>query len=157
MQVLDRSDVQPACRLRGDQHLGIAGDLTCGADLLLVPSRQRGRPGRRSAAADVELLDQAPRELDEPSREDPAEAGDRRAVVVVELGVLGDRELEDEATALPILRDVPEARVQHAARGRPLDLPAGDRDAAALTLAEARERLDQLTLAVAVDARDADD
>ena len=75
----------------------------------------------------------------------------------MELHVLGDRELEHEPAPLSVLRDVPEARVEHRrALGRSTS-PAGDDDAPTLPLAQARERLDQLALAVAVDACDADD
>ena len=67
VEVLDRPDVEAARRLRGDQHLRIAGDLSRHDDLLLVAAgepagaasaaRRRGRRTRRSAL---------PRALDEP-------------------------------------------------------------------------------------------
>src|SRR5207247_9680313 len=118
--------------------------------------RQAARARQRTAAAHVELLDQPPRELDEPAREEPAETRDRSARVVVEAAVLRDRELEDEAAALAVLRDVPEARVEHLARAGVRDVAAGDRDPPPARLAQPRERVDQLALPVAVDARDTD-
>ena len=70
--------------------------------------------------------------------------------------VLGDRELEHEAAPLPVLGDVAEAGVEHP---RTL-VPLTSRPAtltAPLCAPQARDRVDQLGLAVAVDARDADD
>ena len=73
--------------------------------------------------------------------------------------VLGDRELEHEAAALAVLRDVPDAGVEHLARRR----VRGRRPCPATLIvpsasgAEPGERVDQLGLAVAVDAGDADD
>ena len=75
----------------------------------------------------------------------------------MERHVLGQRELEHEAAALAILRDVADARVEDPVRARVREISACDRKAAALDLSQARERLDQLRLAVAVDAGYADD
>ena len=55
---LDRADVEPARRLRGDQHARVAVDLAREHDLLLVAAREAARPRVRPAAADVVGLDQ---------------------------------------------------------------------------------------------------
>ena len=81
----------------------------------------------------------------------------RRLRVVVERDVLRDRELEHEAATLPVLGDVTDAHVEHVSRVRVVHGAAVDRDGAALGLAQPGDRLDQLRLAVPVDAGDADD
>ena len=117
------------------------------------PPAARERP----AAADVELADEPAGALDEPRGKEPAPLRVRRLRVVVQRDVLGDRELEHEPAPLAVLRDVPDARVEHLARARVAQLTAGDLIAPALGLHQAGDRVDQLRLAVAVDAGDADD
>ena len=130
MDVLDRADVEPARRLRRDQDDRVARDLARDDDLLLVAAGERPREGERAAAADVELLDQAHRPLHEPRGVEPAVLRVRRPVVVVQREVLGEVELEHEPAALPVLRDVPDPRVDHHARREvALELAAADRDA----------------------------
>ena len=116
VHVLDRTDVQPARRLRRDQHDRIARDLARDDDLLLVAAGEGARERERPAAADVELLDQTGRPLDEPGREEPAALRVGRLVVVVQRDVLGEVELEHESAPLAVLRDVPDAGVEHRAR-----------------------------------------
>src|SRR5581483_1084139 len=127
---LDRADVEAARRLRGDQHLRVAIDLAREDHLLLVAARERAGARQRTAAADVELADQPPRPLDEPTWEEPAPPGCRRLVEVVQLDVLRDRELEHEPAQLPVLRDVAEAGVERDARAAVRHVAAGDPDAA---------------------------
>ena len=78
--------------------------------------------------------------------------------VLVEPDVLGEREVEDEPSPLPVFGDVPDALVEALARveSRVTSSPAM-RTTPALGLRQARERVDQLGLTVAVDAREADD
>ena len=110
VEVLDRADVEAARRLRRDEHLRVAGDLPRGDELLLVAARERAGRRERPAAAHVELVDQVPRARNEPLREEPAPTRVRRLRVVVQRDVLGERELEHEAAALPVLGDVTDAR-----------------------------------------------
>src|SRR5207248_10833534 len=56
MEELDRADVDPARRLRGDQDLRVACDLARDDNFLLVAAGEAARPCPRAAAADVELL-----------------------------------------------------------------------------------------------------
>ncbi len=157
VEVFDRADVEAARWLSGDQRLRVAGDLACGDDLLLVPARQRSGRRERAAPSHVELLDQRLRALDEPLGEEPAPLRVGRLVVVVQRDVLGERELEDEAAALAVLGNVAQPRVEHLARRRVVELAAADAHDAARRAGQAGERFDQLGLAVAVDAGDADD
>ena len=64
---LDRADVEPAGRLRGEQGTcGSRTDLAREDDLLLVAARQRCSAGRGAAAANVELAEQLPGTSDDP-------------------------------------------------------------------------------------------
>jgi len=71
--------------------------------------------------------------------------------------VLGERELEHEAAAVPVLRDVADTVVEEGVRALAGELFSRDDDAAGFRLLEAGDRIDQLRLAVAVDARERDD
>ena len=81
----------------------------------------------------------------------------RLALVLAQGEVLGEREVEDEAAPVAVLGDVADAGAQRALDAAARDLGPVDRDRAALGLAQAGDRLDQLGLAVAVDAGHADD
>src|SRR5581483_8343493 len=63
----------------------------------------------------------------------------------------------DEAAPLPVLGDVAEAGVEHVARRRSVVPASRELDRALGVAAQAGDRVDQLGLAVAVDACDADD
>src|SRR5262249_27596803 len=152
---LDRADVETPRRLRGDQHARVAGHLARDDDLLLVPSRERSGHGLRPAPAHVEFDQQSARPFDDAARIEPAEARERRLVVVVERDVLGERELEHEPTPLSILRDVAEPFLEADVCARGSELLPTDGDAPGRWLPKTGERVDQLRLAVAVDARDA--
>ena len=108
---LDRADVEPARRLRGDQHARVAVDLAREDDLLLVAAREaagarlrRRRRGRRTPSRAGVARSTSRRGNSQPS------ARVRRLAEVVQRDVLGDRELEHEPAALAVLRDVAEAR-----------------------------------------------
>ena len=132
-------------------------DLAREHDLLLVAAGERRRARLRAAAAHVELLQQPSCTRDEAAREEPAELRVGLVAVVVQRDVLGERELEHEPAPLPVLGDVPEPRVERARASAPVTSSPPTRDRARSALAQAGERVDQLGLAVAVDARDADD
>ena len=115
---LGRTDVQAARRLGGEQDAWVAGDLACDDDLLLVSARERRGAGRRGAAADVELLQELTRAREQPLglSQPKREAG--ALAVVVQAEVLCEGEVEDEAPALAVLGDVPDAGVENLARAR---------------------------------------
>src|SRR6185312_17280543 len=104
---------EPTSGLGGDQHLRVPGDLAGDDHLLLVPAGEGARARVRAAAADVEVVDQPGGARDQAARIEPAEPRGGRRAVVVNRDVLGDRELEDEAAAVAVLGDVPDARVEH--------------------------------------------
>ena len=102
VDVLDRADVEAARRLCGDQDLRVARHLAGDDDLLLVAARERAAGSLRAPAANVEVLDQLCRALEQPLRIEPARLRGRRVAVVVQRDVLRDRELEHEAAALAV-------------------------------------------------------
>ena len=116
VEELDRPHVEAARRLGRDQHLRVARDLARDDDLLLVAAGEAARARLRAAAAHVELLDQPCGALDHPRGKQPAPLRVRRLRVVVQPDVLRDGELEDETAPLTVLRDVPDAGVEHVAR-----------------------------------------
>ena len=69
MDELDRTDVEAARGLCREEDAGVALDLAGDDDLLLIPARQRGGAGRRTAAAYVERMQEPPRPGDQPLRE----------------------------------------------------------------------------------------
>ena len=118
MDELDRADVEPARRLRRDEHARVARHLAREDDLLLVAARERARPGvcgppPRTSNSVRSLRARA---IDAP-REEPAVARVRRLGVVVEGEVLGQREVEHEPAPLAVLGDVADAGVEALACG----------------------------------------
>ena len=154
---LDRSDVQAPRRLCGDEHARVTRDLPGDHQLLLVPAGERGGKRLRAAAANVELLQQTPSAAEEPLGKKPAELGVGLSTVVVEREVLRQIEVEDEPVPVPVLGDVPLARVEGAPCAAPGDVLAGDDNPPGGGPPQPRERVDELALAVPVDAGDADD
>ena len=71
--------------------------------------------------------------------------------------VLGEREVEHEAAALPVLRDVADAEVDDVSRARARHVAAGNADVAGDGVPEAAQRLDELRLAVPVHPGERDD
>ena len=157
MDELDRTDVEAARRLGRDQHLRVAIDLAREHDLLLIAAREATGERLRAAAADVELLQQPPRPLHQALRKEPAEARGGLMVVVVEGDVLRQREVEHEPAPLPVLRNVAEPRVEAVAAAVVGDVLVPDDDSPRFHLPEAGDGVDQLGLAVAVDAGEAHD
>ena len=109
---LDRADVEPARRLRGDEQLGVAPELAREDELLLVAAGEVAREhaarracGRRSRDA-----------LARHRRRSRAGCMTPRVAygalaVVAEDEVLGEVELEHEPAAVPVLGDVRDARL----------------------------------------------
>ena len=154
---LDRPDVEASGGLAGDQHLVLAPDLPGQDDLLLVAARERARRGGGRSGADVELLDQRGRVGADRGQLQVDAGGERRPVVGVEDEVLGDRERADEPVLPAVLGDVGDARAQPCPRRRAGEVAAVQRDRAGRRGPQAHQRLAQLGLPVALDARDAQD
>ena len=138
---------------------GLPADLARDDDLLLVAARERRGRRLRAAAAHVELLQQLPRPCDQPARVEPAEA--RVGRLARSRGARGSRRARSRARARAGAGPRGCGRCP-ASRRRLRASPtvtsfAGDDDPARGGLAQAGDRVDELALAVAVHARDADD
>ena len=154
---LDRPDVEAARGLRGDEHARVAGDLAGDDALLLVAARQRrgqrsGPPPRTSYSL-IRLAARSRMRVDQQ----PAAPRQLGRVVLAQGEVLRQREVEDEAAALAVLGDVRDAVADHAARAGVGHVVAADDDRARIDRPQAGDRLDELALAVAVDAGQGDD
>ena len=146
-------------------RVGWAAISTCGSlghlardhELLLVAARQRR--GGRVAAPPPRTSYSSSRPLGaraHPARRQQAAAREARAAVLAQREVLGEREVEHEAAAVAVLGDVADAGRRALPRTpAPRDVPAVDADRPAAPGAQAGDRLDQLALAVVVDAGDA--
>ena len=158
VDILDGADVEPASGLGDDEGLGRAVDLARDNGLLLVPAGHRARRrGSALAAADVELADEAlgvgPHGglvEDAAPREGPAPVG-------VDDQVLVEPEVEDEAVLVTVLGDVPESQVEATLYCHARELASLEDDAAGLYLGEAGDGANELGLAVAVYAAEAED
>src|SRR5207302_10217801 len=118
---------------------------------------ERAAARRRAAAADVELRQQPARPAEPAPRIDPAQLGEGFLAVVVQDEVLGQVEVEHEATTVAVFGDVPHSGVERGACGGAAQIVCADANAARGGMAQAGEGVDQLRLAVPVDAGDADD
>jgi len=157
VDVLDRSDVDPTCGLRGDDQLGLAGELPGDDQLLLVAARQLADVGARRRCADVVLLDQlvCVAMCVVPVHADAVAVG--LGVVAVEHQVLGDVECENQAEPLTVLRDVGDVGIVHRTGRGQGHVDSIELDVTAQRIDEPGERLDQLGLAVALDPGDPND
>ena len=85
------------------------------------------------------------------------QAPPRARPVVAQREVLGEVEVQHEAAPVAVLGDVADAGLARAARVGAGDRLAADADVARRDVPQAGDRLDELALAVAVDARERDD
>ena len=160
-----RADVHAARRLRHQQQLGLQLELAADDQLLLVAAGERARrqvPGSADARRSARMISAARRRIAARSSHDAARAGrDRRPVVHAQNRVLGQIEFEQQAAPVAVLGNVRDARARGArarraarrCRSPSSATVAGDR----APVHQPGERLDQLGLAVAFDAGDADD
>ena len=124
---------------------------------MLVAAGHAARDRDRTlAGAHVVLVDQALGILAHLVGADEAAFLEARLLIALEDQILLQRKIEDQAILMPVLRDVAHV-LQALVDGAVGDVLPAERDAAAGGLVQTGEPVDQLGLAVAVDARDADD
>ena len=158
MDVLDGAHVQAACGLhRYDERL-VAVDLAGDDGLLLIAAghaaRNRDRP---LAGAHVILLDQLFGVLAGFVEADEAVALELRLLETLQNQVLLQREVQNQAVLVPVLGNMAHARVAALPDGGVGDIVPTEGDLAAGRLFQPGQGIDQVGLAVAVDARDAHD
>src|SRR6266851_7420635 len=133
---LDGSDVDASGRLRGQQHLRLAGHLASDDHLLLVAPGEVARRDIDARRAHVVLLDEPARPLaNRDQLEDEVAPRERRRPLPAEDRVLGDREAEHQPGAAPVLGDESDAGVALGARVVGRDLAIAQQDVAAGRLA----------------------
>ena len=159
VDVFDRADVESARRLHGDEQLRVLIDFAGHDGLLLVAAGHAPRDGDGAlAGADVILLD-------EPCRIGadigaPEEAGlvrKFRLEIPLEHQIVLERIVQHESVLVPVFGDVAEAHGAALADGHVRDVAAQELDLAGRDGFESRQAVDEFGLAVALDAREADD
>src|SRR3990170_712194 len=152
-----RPHVEPVRRLAVDHRLRLEGELAREQHLLDVAAGERGDPRSGAGRPDVEARDEVLRgRVDGPLLDDAAPPEGRLADALQD-DVERDREAPDRALAQTVVRHVAEAEPLAPGDAEGGDRPAPEADLAGGERPLAGDRLGQLPLAVAVDARDAQD
>ena len=159
MYVLNGAHVQAPGGLDGDEQLRVLVNLPGDDGLLLVAAGHA--PGRRNGAlagTDVVLLNEAHGVLPDGLPFQKARRGDEVALKIpLEHHVVLQGVVQNQAVLVPVLGDVAHAGGIPLADGGLGDVLAAQGQRALLQGFQAGDAVDQLRLAVAVDARDADD
>ena len=154
---LDAPDVQAARRLVQHQELGLAAELAGDDRLLLVPARQRLDDDRRRRCPDVVPLDELLRPIVDRGLLAYRAAGERRPVVAGQDEVVlqrGAHRSSPSGDGRPGRGRAPPRRAAEAPS--PSRRCRASRRCPPVGLAQAGDRLDELVLAVAGDAGDAE-
>ena len=157
VDVLDRTDVDAARGLVDQQHGCVVRHLAADDQLLQVAAGQgAGRDGR-AAHLDVEVLDDPAGVRPHGAPVQPPAAAQRRAAVEADGQVVRDRGGHGRAGRRPVLGDVGDPGLATPPGGEPVQDRVAHPHRPGPRGTQARDRLEQLDLAVAGDARDADD
>ena len=158
MDILDGAHVQAPGGLHGDQQLRVLVDLPGDDGLLLVAAgHAAGHCDRPLAGADVVLLDQAVGVLaDGLALQEARLADELRLKVPLEHHVVLQGVVQHQAVLVAVLRDVAHAQQRPLPDGGAGDVLAAERNLAGLQGLQARQAVDQLRLAVAVNTGNAD-
>ena len=113
--------------------------------------------GVDAGRADVELLDQPGGQLTDRRLATEEPLREWLLVVAVEHHVVGDREGTDQPVAIAVLGHVADAEIGDGPRVRAGDVVVAEHDGAGHRRPHAGDRLDELSLAVALDPGDAED
>ena len=158
VDILDGADVQAAGGLHRNQQLGVFVDLAGDDGFLLVAARHAARDGDAAlAAAHVVLFDQTVRVGAHGRLLDEAMVLELRLPVALQHHVFLQRVVQHKAVLVAVFGDMAHAVLRALADGGVGDVRAAQRDAAAAGLFKAGQAVDELGLAVALDARQADD
>ena len=157
MDLRHRGEIQAEAGIGRDQHFDIAAELARQHGALHIAAGQRRDRGIRGAGLDLVLRDfflgvVAKCRAVEP----PAAACERRAVEFAESDIVGDAHAADAGVFERLFRQQRHLVAPHFLAVGVIDI-AGHPDFAALGLTLTGQHLDQLALAVAGNAGDADD
>src|SRR5215216_4966175 len=114
MNKLNRADVHAACRLRDEQELWINFIFTPDDQLLLIPARERScRQGSIWRTNVKRLNDLGRTSLDGilVKENSAGQRGHRRTIVNAQNRVLREGEVEQQSTAMTILRNVRDTKL----------------------------------------------
>ena len=142
----------------GDQELTGTGDLTSDDELLLVATAEFSRQGVDAlTASHIEALDDRLGVLGQVVGVEDPPLAERRVVILLDGHILKDPGRHDQTPLLPVLGNMSNPHLvapPHIGMG---DVIALDDDRPALDVPQSGDRLDELTLSIAVDAGDPDD
>ena len=122
-----------------------------------LPPESVGGRRRRRAAAHVEFLQQLARTRGHRAQVQEPALRVRRLSIRVQREVLGQGERQHEAAQMAVLRNVTDAGVERLFRLRVREVMSVDHDPARFHVAQAGDCVDQLALAVRVDACEPED
>ena len=157
MDELDRAEIHPARRVRHQHDARVARQLARDHQLLLVAAGQLSGDGARVGRAHVEFLEQREGARREPPGWQERAYARRGLALAAEHQVLGERERRHHATPQAVARHVGESRPRVFGGRVAMDALPGDRQCAVGGAPQSGECFDQFALAIAFDARDADD
>ena len=157
MDVFDRADIDPASWLRSDHQRDVALEFPSDNHLLLVPSRQGRHQGIDAGRSHVVLLDEALCLFSGGAPVHLHPAGNGRGVIRVEHQVLGDRERQHQAAALPILWDMGDLAFVDLSRRVLGHIGPADAHRPGDRLTQPGDRLDELGLTVSLHPGDPHD
>jgi hypothetical protein len=126
MNRVDRAEIDPARRVRGEQHRRRARQLTRNDQLLLIAAGQLAGEALRLRRAHVVVVEHALRARAEPTRIEKRALAERRLAMPPENQILGQRHVDDESANQTIARDVRDAVACVFARRAPRQLAIGD-------------------------------
>ncbi len=156
--VLRRADVEASRWLRGDDDRRILRQLAADDQLLLIPSGEALRRGAGPGRLDPEAIHQLAHVLiDLPPAQERQGPAELLPPLYPENRVLGQREREDKPKLPAVLRDVRDSQAVDLPRVLAEDVRSIDGGHSLRWLPESREGLDELALAVSLDAGDPED
>ncbi len=151
------ADIDATGRVGGDQQDRIAAHLAADDQLLLIASGQCPGQGVDAGGTDVVVVDDPLRVLAGAGPVDPWTFDNRRPRLVAEDAVFPERRVEQQPVTVPVLGDVADAGLAELARMPVGDILGPERDRAGGGDAHPHDGLDELRLAIALDAGDAED
>ena len=154
MHEFDRSDVEAAGGLAGDEQSQIAPELTGEHHLLLVSAGERRDRIGDAAESDVEFLDLLLRLFVDDLRPHIQALGIGLTVVDVEDHVLADREFRDDAVGRTVFGNEADAGTEAVLDRAADELLPVESDRAQTRFGESDDRLGQFRLSVALDTGD---